>query len=146
MFRGSAPAKIDDKGRLKIPTDFRGHLEERWGLEVFVTSIAGDSALIYPLKVWEEIEGRLAAMPSTHLPTQRFLQQVNYFGQQARLDNQGRLVVPQLLRERAEIVGEVMVAGHLNHLVVWNRERLEARLAAAPLSDDDFRALAELGI
>lgn len=146
MFRGSAPAKIDDKGRLKIPTDFRGHLEERFGLDVFVTSIHGDSALVYPLAVWEELEARLAAMPSTHQATQRFLQQVNYFGQQTRLDDQGRLVMPKILRDKAEIVGEVMVAGHLNHLVVWNRERLESRLQAAPLTEDDFKALAELGI
>jgi len=59
MFRGSAPAKIDDKGRLKIPTDFRRAIEERYGPDLFVTSIAGDSALLYPLPVWEEIEDLL---------------------------------------------------------------------------------------
>ena len=46
MFRGSAPTKIDDKGRLKIPTDFRRLLEERYGQELFVTSLKGDSALL----------------------------------------------------------------------------------------------------
>src|SRR6202045_4642353 len=63
MFRGSAPAKIDDKGRLKIPTDFRRAIEERYGPDLFVTSIAGDSALLYPLPVWEEIEARLGGSP-----------------------------------------------------------------------------------
>lgn len=146
MFRGSAPTKIDDKGRLKIPTPFRTFMEERWGAEVFATSIHGDSALIYPLPVWEEIEERLSTMPSTHRPKMRFLERVNYFGQQARLDSQGRIVVPQILRESAEVVGEVVVSAHLDHLVVWNRERFAERLAQEPFTEDDFDALSELQI
>lgn len=146
MFRGSAPAKIDDKGRLKIPTPFRVHLEERWGPEVFATSLRGDSARIYPLSEWEEIEGRLAALPSTLLARTKFLERVNYYGQQTRLDAQGRIVVPQILRESAEIVGEVVVSGRINHLEVWNRERFESKLAREEFSEDDARALSELGI
>ena len=146
MFRGSAPAKIDDKGRLKVPTPFRVQLEERWGPEVFATSVKGDSARIYPLSEWEEIEGRLAALPSTHPARIKFLERVNYFGQQARLDAQGRIVVPQILRESAEIVGEVVVSGRINHLEVWNRERFADRLAREDFTEDDFRALSELGI
>ncbi len=146
MFRGSAPTKIDDKGRLKIPTPFRTFMEERWGSEVFATSIQGDSALIYPLPVWEEIEERLATMPSTHRSKMRFLERVNYFGQQARLDSQGRIVVPQILRESAEVVGDVVVSAHLDHLVVWNRERFEERLVQEPFTEDDFRALSDLQI
>ena len=62
----------------------------------------GDSALLYPLPVWEEIESRLAAMPSTDRTKMRYLERVNYFGQQVRLDVQGRILVPQILRESAE--------------------------------------------
>ena len=76
MFRGSAPAKIDDKGRLKIPTDFRRVIEERYGPDLFVTSIEGDSALLYPLPVWEEIEARLGGMPSTDQVKARFLERM----------------------------------------------------------------------
>ena len=65
MFRGSAPAKIDDKGRLKLPTAFRRDLEQSYGREIFVTSIRGESVLIYPLTVWQEIEDRLMALPSS---------------------------------------------------------------------------------
>ncbi len=146
MFRGSAPTKIDDKGRLKIPTPFRTTIEERWGSDIFATSILGDSALIYPLPVWEEIEQRLSTMPSTHSSKNRFLERVNYFGQQAKLDTQGRIVVPQILRESAQIVGEVVVSAQLDHLVVWNRERFEERLVQEPFTEDDFRALSDLNI
>ena len=96
MFRGSTVATIDDKGRLKVPTDFRRALEERFGAEFFITSVAGDHALVYPLPVWEEIEGRLAGMAATDRVKERYLERVNYYGQQLRLDNQGRLLVPAI--------------------------------------------------
>jgi MraZ protein len=146
MFRGSAPAKIDDKGRLKLPTQFRRFVDERWGAEMFVTSVLGDSALLYPLPVWEEIEARLAAMPSTDQKRARFLERVSYYGQQVTLDAQGRLVVPPILRASAGMNGEVVVSAQIDHLVVWNRERFERRLAEQPFTEDDFRALAERGI
>ena len=146
MFRGSAPAKIDDKGRLKIPTEFRRILEESHGPEVFITSIVGRSAMLYPLAAWEEIERKLAGVPSSDRSKQRFLERVNYFGQQLRLDAQGRVVIPQILRERAEIVGEVVVSGRIEHLEVWNRERFDQKLLEEPFTEEDFQALAERGI
>ena len=119
MFRGSAPAKIDDKGRLKLPTGFRRLLEERWGPDLFVTSVLGDSASLYPLPVWEEIEAKLGAMPSTDPNKARFLERINYFGQQGRLDAQGRIVLPPILRKSAGMISkEVVVSGQLDHLVV----------------------------
>ncbi len=146
MFRGSAPAKIDDKGRLKVPTEFRRLLEESYGREVFITSVVGQSAVLYPLQVWEEIERKLAEVPSSNRAKQRFLERVNYFGQQLKLDAQGRVVVPQILRERAEVIGEVMVSGRIEHLEIWNRERFDQKLLEEPFTEEDFQALAELGI
>jgi MraZ protein len=146
MFRGSAPTKIDDKGRLKIPTDFRRFLEDRYGAELFITSVRGESALLYPLPVWEDIEARLAALPSTDQIRQRYLERVSYFGQLVRMDGQGRILIPQILRDRADMNGEVVVSGRLDHLEVWNHQRLQARFAEQPFTDDDFRYLAERGI
>ncbi|HEX6898519.1 MAG TPA: division/cell wall cluster transcriptional repressor MraZ [Thermoanaerobaculia bacterium] len=146
MFRGSAPTKIDDKGRLKIPTDFRRLMEERFGPDLFVTSVQGDSALLYPLPVWEEIERRLSAMPATDRTKMRFLERVNYFGQQVRVDPQGRIVIPQILRESASMNGDVVVSGQLDHLVVWNHERFVSRLEDQPFTDEDFSALSAQGI
>jgi len=146
MFRGSTPTKIDDKGRLKVPTDFRRFIEERYGPDLFVTSILGDSALLYPLPVWEEIEGRLQAMPSTDRTKSRFLERVSYFGQQVSMDGQGRILIPQILRESAGMNGDVVVSAQIDHLVVWNHDRFVARLDEQPFTEDDFRALAERGI
>ena len=146
MFRGSSPAKIDDKGRLKVPTEFRRLLEEQHGTDVFITSITGESALIFPLSVWEEQEQKLASVPSSNRAKQRYLARVNYFGQQLKLDSQGRAVVPQILREKAQILGEVVVSGRLDHLEVWNRELFEQMLLEEPFGDDDFETLSGLGI
>jgi MraZ protein len=146
MLRGSTIATMDEKGRLKVPTDFRRVLEERYGPEFFVTSVTGEKALVYPLPVWEEIEGKLSQLPATDPIRQRYLERVSYFGSQLRLDGQGRLLLPPVLRERAAMIGEVVVSAQIDHLEIWNRERFEARLAEKPFTDDDFAALAERGI
>ena len=146
MFRGSAPAKIDAKGRLKIPTGFRNELEERFGRELFITSVVGDSALVYPLSSWREVEHRLAALPSTDRTKQRFLERVGYYGQQSELDAQGRVVLPPILRASADMKGEVVVSARLDYLEVWNRSRLRKRFSEQPFSEADFEYLSERGI
>jgi len=146
MFRGSTVATIDEKGRLKVPTDFRRYLEERFGAEFYVTSVTGEKALVYPLPIWEEIEAKLGTIPSTDPVRQRYLERANYFGAQVKLDAHGRLLMPPILRDRAAMTGEVVVSAQIDHLELWNRERFERRLAEQPFTDDDFRALSERGI
>jgi MraZ protein len=85
-------------------------------------------------------------MPSTDRTKSRFLERVSYFGQQVSLDGQGRILIPQILRESAGMNGDVVVSAQLDHLVVWNHDRFVARLEEQPFTDDDFRALAERGI
>jgi len=145
-FRGNAPAKIDDKARLKIPTGFRSVLEGQYGRDVFVTSLTGESVRIYPMPVWIEIERKLAQIPSTHPSRLRFFSRVNYYGQTAEVDNQGRVLIHTRLREAAGMAGEVDVFGLYDHLEVWNHERFVSKLASDPFTDDDARALAQFGI
>ena len=98
MLRGNHTAKIDDKGRLKIPNAFRALVEEKHGSDVFVTSLTGDSVRIYPMPVWLAIEEKMAKIPSTHPARTKFFDRVNYFGQTAAFDNQGRVKGVQGLR------------------------------------------------
>ena len=146
MFRGNSPARIDDKGRLKIPNAFRSLLETKYGREVFLTSLTGEYVRIYPMPVWLELEDKLGAMPTTHPARLRFLDRVNYFGQAADLDAQGRVLVPLRLRDAATMLGEVDVLGQYNCLDVWNHERLLTKLQRDAYTDDDARALSEFGI
>jgi MraZ protein len=147
MLRGNHPARVDDKGRLKIPNSFRALIESQYGPELYVTSVSGEYVRLYPMAVWLEIERRLAAMPSANPSKQRFLDRVNFFGQVTSLDRQGRVVVPSILRESAAMQGEVSVLGLQNHLAVWNQKRLVERLFKRdPFTDEDGRVLAEHGI
>ena len=145
-LRGSAPARIDEKSRLKVPTIFRGAFHDGQGPDVFVTSLTGDSVRIYPMPVWLEIERKLAAMPANHPSRLKFLDRVNYYGQSSELDNQGRVVIPQTLRDSASIVGEVRVFGRIDYLDVWNEERFAQKLQRETWTDEDGLKLAEFGI
>lgn len=146
VLRGNYSAKIDDKGRLKIPTAFRVLVEENYGSGFFVTSLTGDSVRLYPMPVWIGIEEKLARVPMTHPARLKFFDRVNYFGQTAELDKQGRVSIHPRVRETASMVGEVDVFGQYDHLEVWNHERFVARLESEPFTDDDARALADFGI
>jgi len=147
MLRGNHPARIDEKGRIKIPNSFRSIVESQYGGDFFVTSVTGEHVRLYPMPVWLEIERKLAEMPSTNPSRQRFLDRVNFFGQVVTLDKQGRLLLPQLLRESAAMTGEVSVLGLQNHLAVWNQKRLQERLFKKdPFTEEDGRVLSEHGI
>ncbi len=147
MLRGNLPAKIDDKGRLKVPTAFRAFIEETYGTQLFVTSVSGEFVLVYPLPVWEEKERKLAQLPSTLPARNRYFDRVSYFGQVAELDKQGRVLIHQRLRESAEVIAAVAVLGQFDHLKVWNDERfVAARLKGEPLTDQDLDTLAKYGI
>jgi MraZ protein len=146
VLRGSYSAKIDDKGRLKLPNVFRTIVEEQHGAELYLTSLTGDSVLLYPMPVWKGIEERLARMPSRHPARLKFLDHVNFYGQTAELDGQGRVVLPARLRDAAGMTGEVDVLGHIEYLEIWNHDRFVSKLRSDPFTDADALALAEFGI
>ncbi len=109
MFRGNHPARVDEKGRLKVPSEFKAALEAQ-GRECFITSRDGQRAEIHSLKDWEQVEELLAKLPASGAK-KRLLDATNYYGQVVRMDDQGRLLIPQLLRDAASLVGDVAVMG-----------------------------------
>ena len=138
-LRGNSPAKVDEKGRLKIPVVFLEELKE-YGTSFYITSPDGESARIYPLKVWSEMEDRLADKPNSK-EKRNFLLRTSYYGQVAELDGQGRVLLPAVLREKALLKGDVAVLGTLNHLVVMNDARAIDRMKNEPFTDTDEDAL-----
>ncbi len=146
MLRGNYSAKIDDKGRLKIPNAFRALVEDQHGAGLYLTSVTGESVRIYPMPVWLGVEERLRRMPSTHPARLKFLDRVNYFGQLSEFDNQGRVSLQPRLRDSAGMAGDVDVLGQVDYLEVWNHERLLAKFERDPFTDADATALAEFGI
>lgn len=145
MLRGSHLATVDEKGRVKVPADFLAELR-RYGKQFYVTSENGDYARIYPMKVWDEIEKKLAKLSSHNQAKQKFLARTNYFGQVVEIDGQGRVLIPPVLRDAAEMKGEVAVSGQLTYMEVWNHARYLEQMKNNPLTTEDLKVLDNLGI
>ena len=121
MFRGNHPARVDEKGRLKLPAEFKRRVDEAYGPQFYV-------------------------IPNMNPAKKKFLDVTNYYGQMAELDAQGRLTLPQLLRESAKVTAEVVVLGAQTFLEVVNHDSFRGQLEAEPLSEADMVALAEFGL
>jgi MraZ protein len=146
MFRGNHPTRIDEKGRLKVPAEFKRVIDEKYGQQFYITSLDGNVAQVYPFEEWERIEQKLAGL-STFDPTKKkFLSKVNYWGQLVDMDGQGRLLMPQLLRESAQIKGEVSVTGYQTYLEVRNLDSYRKQVEEDKFTSDDEKNLSELGI
>lgn len=143
-FRGSAPARLDEKGRLKVPNLFRQQIEEAFGPEMFVTSLHGREILLYPLAVWRALEEKLAALPQVHRAKRKFLERVNYYGQNGSLDGQGRVLIPQILRDAVKLPPDVVVTGNIDHLVVSDRGALASKLASEDFTPEDYDEMSKL--
>ncbi len=143
-FRGNVPAKIDSQGRLKIPSVHKAIIDEIYGSDaLFITSLNGDRIFIYPLKEWEAIEAKLRDTPAGKAK-RKFQQHTGYWGKEALVDSQGRVLLHPHLRKAAGVDGaDVAVIGNGTYLELWNNEKLQADIVNEPFTDDE---LAELGI
>jgi MraZ protein len=146
MFRGNHPARVDEKGRLKLPAEFKRRIDEEYGEQFYITSKDGNVAEIHPLKEWEKFEEKLAAIPNFNPAKKKLLDRLNYFGQVARMDEQGRVLLPQILREQAKVTGDVVVFGMQTYLEVANHDSFRQNMEANPLTEEDQHALAGFGL
>ncbi len=143
---GHAPATVDEKGRLKIPTNFRKVIEDKYGPDCFITSTDCERAVVYPMPVWLDFQGRLSKVPSTSAAKAKLLERVNYFGQVGSMDGQGRVLIPAVLRKEAAIAEDVVVIGNQDHLIVWNEDRIQKRMSDTPMSAEDWKELELHGV
>ena len=148
-MRGSYQAKIDEKGRLKLPSSYRADIEARWKtLEVYLTcdDASGQYVRIYPMPVWQEIEGRLRRCPRPSRPAGATSAGPASTAMEGEIDAQGRVLIPPQLREPAAMQGDVVVLGTSTYLEVWNRDRILGQGDAQRLTDDDYKRLSEFEI
>lgn len=144
MFRGNHLAKIDEKGRLKLPSAFKQLVDAAHVTQFYVTSTDGKSAEIWPLPEWEKREEQLAEFSTLDDAVQKYLDLTSYHGQQVEMDNQARLLLPQILRGTARLDAEVAVFGMRTYLEVHNREVFEQNLPANELTAEDRKAMAAI--
>ena len=146
MFRGNHPTRVDQKGRLKVPAEFKRVIDEKYGQQFYITSLDGDVAQVYPFEEWERIEQKLAGLSTFNPTKKKFLSKVNYWGQVVEMDGQGRLLIPQLLRDSAQIKGEVAVSGYQTYLEVRNMDAYRRKMQDEKFTPDDEKTLDTLGI
>ena len=146
MFRGNHPTRVDEKGRLKLPAEFKRRIDEQYNGRFYITSKDGRVAEVYPMAEWEKVEQKLAEIPNFDRAKRKLMDRYNYFGQEAEMDAQGRVLLPQILRETASLVADVVVFGNQTYLEVANRETFVANMDANPLTDEDERTLAGFGL
>jgi MraZ protein len=144
MFRGNHPAKIDEKGRLKLPSAFKQLMDAAHVTQFYITSTDGKSAEIWPLPEWEKREEKLADASEMDDAVKKYLHLTSYYGQQVEIDSQARLLLPQILRSAAKLDADVTVCGMRIYLEVRNREELEQQLPAVELTVEDRAVLAQV--
>src|SRR3984957_13147708 len=146
MFRGNHPTRVDEKGRLKLPVDHKKTVDTVYGQNVFfITSRDGQRVEIWPMKEWEQIEAQLAELPASTAKT-KLLDSINYWGQVVEFDSAGRLLIPQLLRENAEMSGDVAVIGMQKYLTVDLDSRRREKLKTEPVTDADVEQIGIKGL
>src|SRR6266702_3927976 len=138
MFRGNHPTRVDEKGRLKVPAEFKRVIDEKYGTQFYITSLDGKVAQVYPFEEWERIEQKLAGLSTFNPTKKKFLDRVNYYGQMV---GQGRLLIPQLVRDSAQLKGEVAVLGNLTFLIVRNLEAFRQEIEEQPFTSEDEKTL-----
>ena len=144
MFRGNHLAKVDEKGRLKLPSAFKQLVDAAHVTQFYVTSTDGKSAEIWPLPEWEKREEQLADASTMDDAVKKYLNMTSYYGQQVEMYNQARLLLPQILRSSAALDAEVTVFGMRTYLEVHNREIFERNLQENELTVEDRKAMAAI--
>jgi len=143
-FRGSYTLKIDDRGRIIVPSRYRTILEEQFGREVYLTSVSNDHILFYPLHTWEIIEQKIGKIQLRTRRVEDFVRVTGYWGTESELDPKGRILIPPDLREKIKLKGSVLIIGQIDHMVIWNSEEFEEKYASKNFSDSEMDEISRL--
>lgn len=136
LFLGEFQHTLDDKGRLTIPARFREGLGDS-----FVVTRGLDGCLFaYPLSEWQVLESRLKSLPLTRKDARAFVRFLFSGASECELDKQGRIMIPQTLREHAKLDKDVVVIGVSNRVEFWAKEQWEQYMTQA---EGSFEAIAE---
>ncbi|MBN2344978.1 MAG: hypothetical protein JXO51_01220 [Candidatus Aminicenantes bacterium] len=143
-FRGSYIAKVDDRGRIKIPAKYLSILEGGFGPEVYLTSVNGDHVLLYPMKTWQGIEKKIASMPMRDPDMEEFVSRVSYWGTETEIDSKGRILVPPDLRTASRLENSLLILGKIDYLVIWNKPLFEERFMSGQFDDGKMHKVSRL--
>jgi len=143
LFIGEYTASVDDKGRVAIPAKFRVGLNG----SCVVTRGLDNSLFLYPLAEWTKLAEKLAALPISQASSRAFARLMLAGAMDLEIDKQGRITLPDYLRQFAKVGKQVAVAGLMNRLEIWDAESWQAYKAQTEQESGSIaEAMAELGI
>ena len=146
MFRGRFEVSIDDKGRISVPSRFRDTLRERYDDRLIVTNF-DDCLVAYPYSEWVELEKKASQLSMVKREAKSFLRFFVSGATECTLDKQGRVLLPPVLREYAELEKDIVIAGMLSKIEIWSKDRWERELELSKQGFDEMaEVLSELGI
>lgn len=143
MFIGEYQHSIDPKKRLALPSKFRKEL----GKQVVVTRGLDKCLFIYPLKTWKDLAEKLGTLPMGESTTRSFVRLMLAGAVDSDVDSQGRILLPEYLKEYAGLAKSVVVAGLFNRLEIWDEKKWKSyRSKAEENTDEVAEQLGKLGI
>lgn len=143
MFIGEYQHSIDPKKRLAVPSRFRTELKNK----VVITRGLDKCLFIYPMKVWEDLAGKLGTLPVGESSTRSFIRLMLAGASDSEIDKQGRILIPDFLKEYAGLDKNVVIAGVYNRLEVWDENKwAEYKKNAEKNTDEIAEQLGKLGV
>lgn len=143
MFIGEYSHSIDAKKRLALPSKFRGELGER----VVITRGLDQCLFVYPMKTWEQLSEKLGNLPVGEPGTRSFIRLMFAGAADVELDNQGRVLLPDNLKQYAGLGKDVIVAGLFNRLEIWSASAWDGYKSEAEKNTDAIaEQLGKLGV
>ena len=130
MFKGGSTVNLDTKGRMALPTRYRGQLEEDCGGRLVLTVHGDGCLLLYPAPEWEEIERKLVRLPNQNQKTRLLQRMLLGHATEVEVDSHGRILIPPRLRDFAKLDKRVVLTGLGNKFEIWNEEAWEQSRAA----------------
>lgn len=143
-FCGNPKAKLDERGRLKMPADFKSFIEKKYGKgfnAFYITSRDGTDAEIYPMPEWQQQMSKIFRMPKSLPARKKLLERYSLFGDRADMDPQGRLLFPEELRNAGMVNEEVKVSGEGNLLRVTSLKSLRESVRANQFTPQEVDSL-----
>src|SRR3954466_7314040 len=148
-YVGNPTSKLDERGRLKMPADFKAFTERKYGKgfsAFYITSMDGESAEIYPLPEWLARQKKIFSMPQSHPARKALLARYNLYGDRSDMDPQGRMQIPEELRSKAQLMGEVKVSGEGPFLRVTPVKTLREKVDTTEITPEMMDSLGGFGL
>jgi len=145
-FRGSFVLKVDDRGRIKVPSQYLSILDQQYGKELYITSINGDRVFLYPLHVWEGIEQSIEKIKVRSPEIEEYISRTSFWGNESEVDARGRVLIPPELRKESQLDGNAVlrIFGKIDHMVVWHEELFKEKSLSGEFSDEKMQIVSRL--